>query len=109
MRPRQRAANKRRGRMCEMYYKQVELKEGEPVLFVGCHVLKWPYDVQLPDVGFVEANDVVEDLLEALKALQHADGCYCDAAFAMPDTIVSHSDECDAALAAIAKAEGREP
>jgi len=47
------------------------------------------------------------ELLEALKGLQHADGCYCEAAFAPPGTIVAHTDECLAALDAISKAEGK--
>ena len=48
------------------------------------------------------------DLLGALKALRHADGCFCEAGFAMPDgSHPRHSPECEAAYAAIAKAEGR--
>ena len=48
------------------------------------------------------------ELVAALDGLRHADGCWCDAAFAMPDTVVSHSAECISAQAAIAKMEGKE-
>ena len=46
------------------------------------------------------------ELTEALESLQHGDGCYCDAAFAGPGTIVRHTDECEVARAALAKARG---
>ena len=93
-----------------MYYKQVELKEGEPVLFVGCHVLKWPYDVQLPDVGFVEADDVVEELLEVLQQVEWTNaidgGVICP--WCGNRQYDGHHQGCPR-QAAVAKAEGREP
>jgi DNA anti-recombination protein RmuC len=46
-------------------------------------------------------------LRSALEGLKHADGCYCDAAFAMPGTIVKHYDECLAAQAALATDTGK--
>lgn len=47
------------------------------------------------------------DLLAALKTLRHIDGCFCEAAWAMDGAHPRHSDECEAAQNAIAKAEGR--
>lgn len=111
-----------------MYYKQVDLKEGELVLFVGCHVVKWPYSVQEPDVGFVEADDIVDKLLEALRRLLESEdidierppwttqgihgrvGCgYCGHIGNDTEDIEHAEDLCPIprALAAIAKAEGR--
>ena len=49
-----------------------------------------------------------KELLEALENLKHDDGCFCDASFAGPGTIVRHSDECMAAMDAIAKARGEQ-
>jgi hypothetical protein len=49
------------------------------------------------------------DLLAALKSFRHADGCFCEAAFAGSGTIVRHTAECEAACAAIEKAENDEP
>ena len=50
------------------------------------------------------------DLLAALEGRQHADGCYCEAAFAMNDgSHPQHSPECMAAMYAIAKAKGEAP
>lgn len=43
---------------------------------------------------------------EALEGLQHADGCYCDAAFSCPGSHPQHSDECIQARDALA--EGQE-
>jgi len=37
----------------------------------------------------------------ALRGLMHADGCYCDAAFAGPGQHPRHTDECEAARAAL--------
>jgi hypothetical protein len=38
-------------------YKRVELREGEPVLFVGVHILRWRFDEWgEPKVAFVEAE-----------------------------------------------------
>jgi cell division septum initiation protein DivIVA len=50
-----------------------------------------------------------EAMRSALEGLKHADGCYCDAAFAMPGTIVKHYDECLAAQAALATDAGKAP
>jgi len=46
------------------------------------------------------------DLLRALMMLMHGDGCFCEASFAGPGTIVSHTPECKAAMLAIARARG---
>jgi hypothetical protein len=46
------------------------------------------------------------DLLEALKLFRHVDGCFCEASFSGPGCHPRHSPECEAAQAAIAKAEG---
>lgn len=43
-------------------------------------------------------------LREALGAFRHADGCWCDAAFGMPDgSHTRHSDACDIARSIINK------
>lgn len=39
-----------------MLYKRVELKEGEPVQFLGAYVLKWKNGHADPEVGFIEAT-----------------------------------------------------
>ncbi len=47
-----------------------------------------------------------ERLRASLLTLQHGDGCFCAAAFAMPDgSHPSHSAECEAARAALATTE----
>jgi len=49
-------------------YRQVELKEGVMLQFVGTHVVKWPFaTLGQPDVGFVE-DDTTECLLGAIRA-----------------------------------------
>ena len=53
------------------YYRAIELKEGELVQFVGCHVVSFPYGYATPTIGFVE-DDSVDDLLEACKAASGA-------------------------------------
>lgn len=45
----------------------------------------------------------VAELEDALRGLQHADGCYCEAPFVMPRAFVRHSDECEKARAALRK------
>lgn len=40
------------------YYKQVELTEGTPVIFVGVHVLRWRPEWGEPSVGFMEADEI---------------------------------------------------
>ena len=56
----------------------------------------------------VRACNCHDELLEALEAFMHDEGCFCEAAFAGPGTIVRHSDECIAACSAIAKARGEQ-
>jgi hypothetical protein len=53
-------------------------------------------------------NKRIAELEAACESLKHADGCWCEASFAMPGTIVSHSDECLAMQAVIAKLSGVE-
>lgn len=44
--------------MSEQLYRRVELTDDALVQFVGCYVLKWPYDMLgEPEVGFVEVED----------------------------------------------------
>jgi len=65
------------------------------------HGTSWGFSK--PDAQFIIAG---QDLLEALKALRHDGGCFCEAAFSMSDgSYPRHSPECEAACAAIAKAE----
>ena len=47
-----------------------------------------------------------DDLLAALDALAHADGCHCEAAWAPLGCHVGHTDECLAAKDAIAAVKG---
>ena len=56
----------------------------------------------------VSACNCHDELVGALEAFMHDDGCFCDAAFAGPGTIVRHSDECIAACSALAKARGEQ-
>ena len=53
-----------------------------------------------------QLKGINDDLLTALESFKHADGCYCEAAFAPPGVPVRHTDECEFARAAIAKAKG---
>ena len=54
--------------------------------------------------AFAKLEKQRDDLLAALMALRHGDGCFCESAFAGPDTYVRHTDECEATQAAIAVA-----
>lgn len=48
-----------------------------------------------------------KELVEALESFKHADGCYCEAAFSMPNgTQPRHTPECENARAIIAKNKG---
>lgn len=49
-------------------YKRVELKEGEPVLFLGVHAVRWQSEWGSPAVGFLEA-DANDDLDEVIRLL----------------------------------------
>jgi hypothetical protein len=48
---------------------------------------------------------VIENLTRALEALKHADGCYCEAAFAPPGTHVRHTEQCEDARFALEQAQ----
>ena len=52
------------------YYKRVELIEGEPVVFVGVHALRWHQEWGEPSVGFLDAPEIDEKIasLEARLA-----------------------------------------
>ena len=52
------------------YYKRVELVEGNPVLFVGVHALRWQREWGEPSVGFIEAGNEIDELNERLKAVK---------------------------------------
>ena len=53
----------------------------------------------------VREHNAHAELVAALRSMAHADGCWCDAAFAMPgDSRHEHSPECKSARAALAKA-----
>lgn len=43
-----------------MLYKQVELKEGVPVQYLGVYVLRWRPEWGEPTVGFVEVEEDIE-------------------------------------------------
>lgn len=45
----------------------------------------------------------VKELEEALRSLRHADGCYCDVAFAMAGHHPRHTDECERAMRLLGK------
>jgi hypothetical protein len=50
------------------YWKMVELTDGEPVVFVGVHVLRWQSEWGEPTVGFdrvEETDDEIESLRKA--------------------------------------------
>ncbi len=51
------------------HYKQVELKEGEQVIFLAVHALKWPWDAEKPTAGFVECGEEEQRLLDAAPDL----------------------------------------
>ena len=49
---------------------------------------------------------LVSELVKALNAHKHTDGCWCEAAFSMPDgSHPRHSIECEASQDATAKAQ----
>ena len=66
---------------------------------------EWGLAAPAPDAP-VELEAQREALVTALEMLKHADGCYCEAAFAGPGTIVGHTHECEAAREALARAKG---
>lgn len=49
-------------------------------------------------------RDIVQRLVDALNQFKHADGCFCEAAFAPSGCHVRHSDECEAAMKALSDA-----
>ena len=64
------------------------------------------YRIQAADKRVQEARadmtELVMALVEALQGLCHGDGCFCEAAFAMPDgSHPRHSDECTKARTAL--------
>ena len=48
------------------YYRQVPLDEGQLIQFVGCYVLKWPYETGDPTIGFVPIEDEFEPVVQGL-------------------------------------------
>ena len=48
--------------MSEQLYRMVELREGQPVQYVGVYVLRWDFERWgYPQVGFVEVTDESEE------------------------------------------------
>ena len=48
--------------MSETLYRKVELREGQPVQYVGVYVLRWNFEQWgNPEVGFIEATDESEE------------------------------------------------
>ena len=67
-------------------FKGFEPKEGDPVLFLGVHALRWPYDSGVqPTIAFTDDVDPVYEaapqLLEALENLENDDGAIPDHAW----------------------------
>lgn len=57
-----------------------------------------------PECDVQKLQEAVDDLREALNAMKHADGCFCEASFSMCDgSHPSHTPECKRALDALAK------
>ena len=50
-------------------YKEVELKEGNPVQYVGVYLLRWRQEWGQPTIGFVE-DEIGEALHEFKKWMQ---------------------------------------
>ena len=54
------------------YWKMVELVEGEPVVYVGVHALRWQSEWGEPRVGFIQADDNTQRKLDiAIMALEY--------------------------------------
>ena len=51
-------------------YKRIELKEGEPVQYVGVYILKWKVEMGEPEVGFVQDDETEEKLDRAANLFQ---------------------------------------
>ena len=54
------------------YYKRVELIEGEPVVFVGVHALRWHQEWGEPSVGFLDAPEIDEKIASLESRLAEA-------------------------------------
>src|SRR3990172_9491654 len=56
-----------------MYYKRIEMRDGEPVQFLGVYATRWDWqEMGEPTVGFIEVEDpVVEAAPQLLRALEN--------------------------------------
>ena len=54
--------------MSERLYKQVDLKDGEYLQYVGIYALKWQQEWGMPEIGFVEVEDRA-DFLSRLEGV----------------------------------------
>ena len=51
-------------------YKQVELKDGQPLQFLGVYSLRWLSEWGEPTVGFLEVDYRLDDALNDLASVQ---------------------------------------
>jgi len=51
-----------------MLYKEVELVDGNPVQYVGVHVVRWKSEWGDPSIGFTETDNLEELLQNAYMA-----------------------------------------
>lgn len=54
-------------------YKQVELKDGQPLQFLGVYSLRWLSEWGEPTVGFLEVDYRLNDALDDLASVQLID------------------------------------
>ncbi len=91
----------------ERYFKAVRIVNGEtvePVQYVGVYTLRWHAHPEAPELGFTPADDMVDDLVTALKGMlvEHHRLGYSVAG--SPEEVPCHCPACEQARAALTAA-----